>query len=224
MEEVTPLIEVKNLFFSYNGGRPLIRDLNFELFPCEKIGLKGKTGSGKTTFLYLLMGFYIPLEGTIKIFGKERRKEKDFFEIRPRLGLLFQDPEIQLFCPTVKEDLAFGPLNLGKSRSEVLRKIDEVSEFLGITHLLERSPLHLSGGEKKLCALASVMTMEPEIYLLDEPTNGLDEVYLERLYKFVKEKVKTCIIVSHDEEFLKGTCTKIFQLKEGVFEKVWELT
>lgn len=224
MEKVNPLIEVKNLFFSYNGVNPLIRDLNFELFSSEKIGLKGKTGSGKTTFLYLLMGFYRPLAGTIKIFGKERREEKDFIEIRPRLGLLFQDPEIQLFCPTVKEDLAFGPLNLGKSRSEVLRKIDEVSEFLGITHLLERSPLHLSGGEKKLCALASVMTMEPELYLLDEPTNGLDEIYLERLYKFIKEKVKTCIIVSHDEDFLKGTCTKIYQLKEGVFEKVWELT
>jgi len=224
MKEVTPLIEVKNLFFSYNGGRPLIKDLNFELFACDKIGLKGKTGSGKTTFLYLLMGFYRPLTGTIKIFGRERREERDFFEIRPRLGLLFQDPEIQLFCPTVKEDLAFGPLNLGKSRSEVLRKINEVSEFLGITHLLERSPLHLSGGEKKLCALASVMTMEPEIYLLDEPTNGLDEIYLGRLYKFIKEKVKTCIIVSHDEDFLKEICKKIYQLKDGVFEKVWELT
>lgn len=209
------LIEIIDLFFSYNGTSPLLRGINLKLSTGEKVGLMGKTGSGKTTLFYLILGFLRPASGIIKIFGKERQKESDFIEIRPNLGLLFQDPEIQLFCPTIKEDLAFGPLNKGLSRSEVQTLIKEVADFLKIPHLLEKSPLKLSGGEKKLCALASVMTMSPVVYLLDEPTNGLDEEFKEVLKIFLKDKAETFIVISHDEEFLREVCQKIYVLEEG---------
>lgn len=214
------IIEVQNLTFSYNGTKPLIKNLSFVMYEGEKIGLKGKTGAGKTTFLYLLMGFLKPENGQIFLFGKDRKKEEHFAEVRTKLGLLFQDPEIQLFCPTIKEDIAFGPLNLGMRREEVLEIINEVSEFLGISHLLEKSVLHLSEGEKRLCALATVMAMKPEVYLLDEPTTGLDEVYRERLYRFLKERAKTYILVSHEEEFLRKTCEKIYYLEEGKLKEL----
>ncbi|BAU23072.1 cobalt ABC transporter ATPase [Caldimicrobium thiodismutans] len=209
------LIEIIDLSFSYNGASPLLRGINLKLSTGEKIGLMGKTGSGKTTLFYLIFGFLKPASGIIKIFEKERQKESDFVEIRSNLGLLFQDPEIQLFCPTVKEDLAFGPLNKGLSRAEVKRIIEEVANFLRIPHLLEKSPLKLSGGEKKLCALASVMTMSPVAYLLDEPTNGLDEEFKEILKIFLKEKAETFIVISHEEEFLREVCQKIYILEEG---------
>ncbi|MEZ0343750.1 MAG: ABC transporter ATP-binding protein [Caldimicrobium sp.] len=215
-----PLIEVKNLTFSYNGEKPLFENLEFMLYEGEKVGLKGKTGAGKTTLLYLIMGFLKPQSGEIALFEKPRKREEDFAEVRTKLGFLFQDPEIQLFCPTIKEDIAFGPLNLGLKREEVLKIIKEVSEYLGISHLLERSVLQLSGGEKKLCALASVMAMCPQVYLLDEPTAGLDEVYKERLYRFLKERANTYLIVSHDSDFLEETCEKIYYLEDGNLKQI----
>ncbi|MGC9141946.1 MAG: energy-coupling factor ABC transporter ATP-binding protein [Caldimicrobium sp.] len=217
------IIELKDITFSYDNARPLFKNFTFLLYENEKVGLKGKTGAGKTTLLYLIMGFLKPKSGEIILFNKPRKKEEEFAEIRPKIGLLFQDPEIQLFCPTIKEDIAFGPLNLGIKREEVLEIIKDVSEFLGISHLLERSVLQLSGGEKKLCALATVMAMKPLVYLLDEPTTGLDEVYKEKLYKFLKERAKTYLIVSHDEEFLNKTCEKIYYLEEGKL-KLWKVS
>ncbi|MEM4331115.1 MAG: ABC transporter ATP-binding protein [Candidatus Pacearchaeota archaeon] len=215
MKEV--LIEIENLFFSYDH-QLILKGINFQLYKGEKVGLMGKTGAGKTTLFYLLMGFLKPLSGNIKIFGKIRNKEKDFVEIRTQLGLLFQDPEIQLFCPTIKEDIAFGPLNQGKSREEVKEIVDEITKLLEIKHLLNRSVLKLSGGEKKICALASVMAMQPKIYLLDEPTNGLDEHYQNKIVNLLKEKMESFILVSHDQDLLTEVCEKIYLLERGTLK------
>lgn len=214
------LIEIKELTFSYNGAKPLFENLKFVLHEGERVGLKGKTGAGKTTLLYLIMGFLKPQGGEIILFEKPRKSEEDFAEVRTKLGFLFQDPEIQLFCPTIKEDIAFGPLNLGMKREEIFRIIKEVSEYFGIAHLLERSVLQLSGGEKKICALASVMAMRPKVYLLDEPTAGLDEVYKERLHRFLRDNAETYLIVSHDDDFLEETCEKIYYLEDGKLKHI----
>lgn len=208
------LLEIENLEFSYDE-RPLLKDLSFKLLSGDKVGIIGKTGSGKSTLLYLIMGFLKPRRGKIRLFSKEMQDEHSYREIRKKVGLLFQDSEIQLFCPTVKEDIAFGPLNQGKTKEEVLRIINEVANFLEINHLLDRSIFKLSGGEKKLCALAGLIAMDPEIYLLDEPTNGLDVYHREKVFDFLKKVAKAFILVSHDLDLLKGVCNKIYQLENG---------
>lgn len=209
-----PLIKLVNITFGYNE-KPIIRKLNLELLEGERIGLIGPNGSGKTTLLYIIMGLIKPQEGKVEIFGKLRKSEKDFIEVRQKIGLLFQDSDSQLFCPTVKEDIAFGPLNLGKKREEVLILVEEICKFLGIKHLLDRPIYKLSGGEKRLVALATVMAMQPVCYLLDEPSTGLDEETKGKVINFLKSHAHTYLVVSHDKEFLKEVADKIYFLKEG---------
>jgi len=210
----TSVITLKNISCGYNSYR-VLENINFELSLGEKIGLIGPNGAGKTTFLYLIMGFLKPTSGKIFIFGKERQREKDFLEVRQKIGLLFQDSDSQLFCPTVKEDIAFGPLNLGKNRDEVKEIVKNIAKLFNIEHLLDRPIYKLSGGEKRIVALATVFAMDPVCYLLDEPSSGLDDKTKERLIEFLKTHVNTCIIVSHDYEFLKETVDKVYILKNG---------
>jgi len=206
------LIKLENISFGYNSFS-VLENINFELKSGEKVGLIGPNGSGKTTLLYITMGFLKPVSGKIFIFGKERKRDKDFLEVRQKLGLLFQDSDSQLFCPTVKEDIAFGPLNLGKKREEVREIVRKIARIFNIEHLLSRPVYKLSGGEKKIVALATVFAMNPVCYLLDEPSSGLDEDTKNKLIEFLKNHVKTCLIVSHDRKFLKETVNKIYILK-----------
>ena len=207
------VILLKNLYFGYNSY-PVLENVSFKLTFGEKIGLIGPNGAGKTTLLYLIMGFLKPVSGKIFILGKERKKEEDFIEVRQKIGLLFQDSDSQLFCPTVKEDIAFGPLNLGKKREEVKEIVKNIAKMFDIEHLLERPIYKLSGGEKKIVSLATVFAMNPVCYLLDEPSSGLDEKTRDKLIDFLQNYVDTCLIVSHDKEFLKKTVDKIYILKE----------
>lgn len=144
-----PLIKLSNINFNYDG-RVVLKNLNFEIYEGERIGLIGPNGSGKTTLLYIVMGLLKPSSGIIEIFGKIRQKEKDFIEVRQKIGLLFQDSDSQLFCPTVKEDIAFGPLNLGKTKEDVLQIIRETCDILGLRGFENRITHKLSGGEKKI--------------------------------------------------------------------------
>uniref|UniRef100_A0A7V5K4D9 ABC transporter ATP-binding protein n=1 Tax=Thermodesulfobacterium geofontis TaxID=1295609 RepID=A0A7V5K4D9_9BACT len=208
------IITLENISFSYDSYS-VLTDINFELRLGEKVGLIGPNGAGKTTLLYIIMGFLKPNSGSVFIFGKERKGEKDFLEVRQKLGLLFQDSDSQLFCPTVKEDIAFGPLNLGRDRNEVKEIVKDIAKLFNIEHLLERPVYKLSTGEKKIIALATVFAMNPICYLLDEPSSGLDEETKEKLIYFLKNHVKTCLIVSHDQTFLKETVDKIYLLKKG---------
>ncbi|WP_038058030.1 energy-coupling factor ABC transporter ATP-binding protein [Thermodesulfobacterium hydrogeniphilum] len=217
MEDI--LIKLENITFSYNSF-PVLKNINFEVRVGDKVGLVGPNGAGKTTLLYIITGFLRPQKGKIIILGKERKKEKDFIEVRQKIGLLFQDSDSQLFCPTVKEDIAFGPLNLGKSKEEVLKIVQNISDLFNIHHLLERPIYKLSGGEKKLVALAGIFAMNPICYLLDEPSAGLDEKTKFKLIEFLKNYVKNCVIVSHDKEFLKEIANKTYYLEKDKFYKI----
>lgn len=181
------MIEIKDLSFGYSNGSRIFNDLNFSFKKGERIGLVGPNGAGKTTLFYLIMGLLKPEAGEIKVFGRSRKNEKDFLKVRQKIGLLFQDSEDQLFCPTVEEDIAFGPLNLGKSHDEVEVIVKETCERLGLKGFEKKVTHRLSGGEKRLVALATVVAMNPECYLFDEPTTGLDEATSERFLHYLKE-------------------------------------
>jgi cobalt/nickel transport system ATP-binding protein len=207
-----PLIQFENVTFSYTPKRPLLSEVNFELFPGERVGIMGPTGCGKTTFLHLLVGLLKPNSGVIRAFGKIRREEKDFHEVRVRAGLVFQDSDDQLFCPTVLEDVAFGPLNLGNSPQEANEIAIKTLNSLGLQGFEDRITYKLSYGEKHLVALATVLAMQPKALLLDEPTNGLDEEAKQRLSDVLLNLPQAMIIVSHEHDFIETLATRTVRM------------
>lgn len=211
---MVPLIEIRGVVFGYDG-RKILDGAELEVWPGERIGITGPNGSGKTTLLHLIVGLLKPSQGAIRVFGKDRVREEDFKEVRRRVGLLFQDPDDQLFCPTVLEDVAFGPLNLGRKGPEAKAQARRILAQLGLSHL-EARPIHaLSGGEKRLVSLASILAMEPEVLLLDEPTTGLDEETKERVLEILKGSCSTYIVVSHDRDVLRASTDRLFLLRSG---------
>jgi cobalt/nickel transport system ATP-binding protein len=210
------LIHLKDVQFAHAPDRPVLSGVNLAVREGDRIGVTGANGSGKTTLLHLMVGLLHPQAGEIAILGRARRVEEDFHEVRSRVGLLFQDSEDQLFCPTVAEDVAFGPLNLGKTRQEVEQIVAETLERLGLQGYEERVTYRLSFGEKRLVALATVLAMRPRVLLLDEPTNGLDSAVWERLAEFLGSLDTTMVIVSHDTAFLKRVARTRAKLSGGV--------
>ncbi|MDD2901273.1 MAG: ABC transporter ATP-binding protein [Syntrophales bacterium] len=201
-----PLIELQNITFKYPGAAaPVFQDFNFQFREGQQVGLTGPNGAGKTTLLHLIMGLVKPQAGKIMIFGQEVSKEKDFVNVRQKVGLLFQNPDDQLFCPTVLEDVAFGPLNQGKAPAEAIRIAQETMEKLGLTGFEDRVTYKLSGGEKKLVSLATVLAMQPQLLLLDEPTTGLDTDTKHRLVHLLQDLNLSYMIVSHEDAFLHHT-------------------
>jgi cobalt/nickel transport system ATP-binding protein len=175
----TPVFEVKKLSYSYAGGIPALKNINFSVMRGESVALVGANGSGKSTLLRLLDGLVFPSEGEIDSAGMaltEKALQNPAFsrEFRSRVGLVFQDADVQLFSPTVWEEVLFGPLQLGIPRAEAVYRATETLELLAISHLKDRPPYRLSGGEKKKVSIASVLSLSPRVLLLDEPTNGLD--------------------------------------------------
>ncbi len=212
------MIEIRDLHFGYSHGRKIFDGLNFSIEKGDRIGLAGTNGAGKTTLFYLIMGLLKSETGKISVFGRSREQEKDFLEVRQKIGLLFQDSEDQLFCPTVEEDIAFGPLNLGRTHSETREIVTETCKRLGLAGFEKKITHRLSGGEKRLVALATVVAMNPECYLFDEPTTGLDEETSERFLQYLKEHADTYIIISHDKEFLHRATDTIYRLEDGKME------
>ncbi len=208
------LIELNEIYFRYRE-RPVLNGLSFCFCEGERVGLIGPNGSGKTTLFHIIMGLLKPDAGELKIFGQPRRKEKDFTEVRRRIGFVFQDPDDQLFSPTVAEDIAFGPLNLGIPREEVLGIVSRTLDMLGLKGFENRVTHKLSGGEKRLVSVATVLAMNPNILLLDEPTAGLDEKTVARLSKILKNLDTSYIIASHDKEFLQKVTNKLYKLQGG---------
>lgn len=213
-----PVIKLHGIWFQFEDQPPLFRNLDLHLGPGEKLGMIGPNGSGKTTLLLLLMGLLRPQKGTIEILGRARKTPADFADLPGKLGLLFQDSDDQLFCPTVAEDVAFGPFNQGKSVSEVRQIVRETLAELGLAGWENRITYRLSGGEKRLVALATVLAMGPQILLLDEPTSGLDEAAARRVEAILARLGQSMIVVSHDRDFLKRLCHRILLLQNGTLQ------
>ena len=211
----TPIIRLRELSFAYSGGPPVLNRLNFDLNPGDRIGLVAPNGSGKTTLLHLIMGLLRPDGGRIEIFGRPVAEEKDFVAVRQRIGMLFQDADDQLFSPTVLEDVAFGPLNMGKSKAEAIAIAHRVLDQLGLQGFGPRITFKLSGGEKRLVSLATVLAMEPEVLLLDEPTSGLDEKTKARLKTILLELDLSYILISHEFDFMADVVSDFYTLKGG---------
>lgn len=209
------LIRLTDITFAYPGGEPVLKDLNFTLSQTERIGLVGPNGSGKSTLLQVMEGLLKPDSGTVEIFGQVRETEKDFYPVRERIGFLFQNPDDQLFCPTVAEDVAFGPLNLGKKKDEAMAIVRETLDMIGLAGFENRVTHKLSGGEKRLVSLATVVAMKPEILLLDEPISGLDEATAQKITKILADLPQPRIVVSHDREFLHRVTDSILHLANG---------
>jgi cobalt/nickel transport system ATP-binding protein len=215
MENDSFLINLENLSFSYNGRAPAVENVSFQLSGKEKVGLVGPNGSGKTTLFLLTMGLIRPSSGKIELFGKRMEREEDFREVRQRIGLLFQDADDQLFCPTVLEDVAFGPLNQGKSGTDARKIAGETLNSLGLDGFEDRVTHKLSGGEKRLVSLATVLAMKPEILLLDEPTTGLDTETTGRLVSILENLGLSYILISHDMDFIVQTTAKVYAMVNG---------
>lgn len=209
-----PLVKLERVTFRY-GERTVLDQCDLAISPAERIGLVGANGSGKTTLLGLIVGLRRPALGRVIVFGKPREREADFRAVRGRVGLLFQDSDDQLFCPTVAEDVAFGPFNLGKSRREVEEIVARTLAELGLEGYAHRVTYKLSGGEKRLVALATVLAMEPEVLLLDEPTSGLDETAAERVTGILAGLPQAMLIVSHDHPFLARIAGRTLCLRHG---------
>ena len=209
-----PLITLEQITFAY-PDRPVLREASFDLRDGERIALVGQNGAGKTTLLHLLVGLKRPSAGRILAFGRECREERDFHRVRARIGLLFQSSDDQLFCPTVLEDVAFGPLNLGRSADEARADALRTLDLLGLSGFAERITHKLSAGEKRLVALATVLVMRPDVLLLDEPTNGLDEATEQRLIEHLSGLGQAMIMVSHDRRFLECLATRALHLADG---------
>lgn len=212
-------IVVRNLHFSYPGNVDVFRDLNLSIDAGERAGITAPNGTGKSTLFLLLTGLLRAQSGTISLWNKTAANEKDFREARLRTGLLFQDPDDQLFLPTVEEDIAFALLNRGLSRQQAGKHVDRLCEQFGIEHLKKRVPFHLSWGQKRLVSLAGVLVTEPELLLLDEPTAGVDDNVIEILQAYLENHTGTMLVSSHDKSFLESICSSRYHLTNHRLEK-----
>jgi cobalt/nickel transport system ATP-binding protein len=210
-----PIIRLQDICFAYPGGSPVLDQCNFVMHRGDRIGLVAPNGSGKTTVFHIIMGLLTPGKGRMEIFGRPVKEEKDFVAVRQRIGLLFQDADDQLFSPTVLEDVAFGPLNMGKSKHDAVDISRRVLDRLGLADFEKRITFKLSGGEKRLVALATVLAMEPEVLLLDEPTGGLDERTKERLKEILRQLDLSYILISHEFDFMAEVVSSYYTLKDG---------
>jgi cobalt/nickel transport system ATP-binding protein len=207
-------LEVRKLHFSYPDGQEAIKDMSFVIHHGESVGIIGANGAGKSTLLMLLMGIFFPHSGEVLV-GDVHVAKKTLPMIRQSLGLVFQDPDDQLFMTSVFEDVAFGPRNYGLDEEEVEARVDEALEKVGIPHLKHRAPFKLSGGEKRAAAIAAVLAMHPDLLIMDEPTSALDPKARRRVIELLKSFGHTKIITSHDLDMVLDTCRRVIVLRAG---------
>lgn len=212
-------LSTENLSFTYPDGTQALKNINIEIEEGEKVAIIGPNGAGKSTLFSHFNGLTEPTSGCVKIEGKPISFEKDeLLKVRQKVGIVFQDPNDQLFAPTVKEDIAFGPMNLGLSYDEVEKRVEDALKMVGMENYEDKTPHHLSGGQQKRIAIAGIIAMKPELMILDEPTAGLDPDGVEKVLNIMNqlnEEGMTLIISSHDIDMISKYADKIFVLYNG---------
>ncbi len=208
------MVNLDHLTFSYDGNREVLSDISFHLKAGETVGLIGANGAGKSTLLKILTGLLTDYKGQAKLDGMDINK-KNLAAVREKTGYVFQDSESQLFLSTVYEDVAFGPRNYGYSEEEVQKKVMSALQQVHIEELKDRPIYRMSGGQKKLAAIATILSMEPEVILFDEPSVGLDPKNRRNLINIINRIGGLKIIASHDLDMIFDTCDKTILIEKG---------
>ncbi len=221
-----PVIELKGVSFEYPDGTEALSGIDISIYAGESVAIVGPNGGGKSTLLMLLSALLYPSSGTVYFVGKRiGRKMMDrpakMFSIRKRLGVMFQDPDVQLFSATVFDDVAFGPINFGLPAEDVRERVMKTLKYLGIEHLAEKHPYELSGGEKRKAALATAIVSNPDVLILDEPTADLDPKSRDELVKIIRKfrkSGKTVIMATHDMELVPEVAERVVVLNKRVIK------
>jgi cobalt/nickel transport system ATP-binding protein len=212
---VKSIITVQNLTYRYPDGTEALREVSFEIGEAETVALMGPNGAGKTTLFLHLNGLLKGNTGDVRIFGSTLDGKKSLREVRRRIGIVFQNPEDQLFCPTVFDDVAFGPLNYELPPEEVKLRVQNALEAVGMSGFEDRVSHHLSFGEKKRISLATVLSMTPEVILLDEPTSNLDPRSRRKVMGVIGGLKVAKVIATHDLEMALELCKRGIIMDEG---------
>ena len=207
------MLEFRNVSFSYEPGTPVIDNLSFHIRKGETVGLIGANGAGKSTIMKLMLGL-LPAQGEILVEGMPVTKQ-NLSVIRQKIGFVLQDSDNQMFMPTVYEDMIFGPRNYGLSREEADARVDRVLRELGLENLKHRHNHKISGGEKRMAAIATILAMEPEMIVMDEPSTALDPVNRRRVISTINSRKETKLIASHDLDMILDTCQRVILLNHG---------
>jgi len=210
-ELVEPTLTVSRLWFSYPDRPNVLQDVSLKVMPGERVGLIGPNGSGKTTFFLQICGVLKPSAGEIVVLGKPVLNG----DFRSDIGLVFQNPDDQLFCPSVRDDVAFGPQNMGLSKDEVEVRVTQALSVVGAVELADRPAHHLSEGEKRMVSIAGVLAMRPRLLIYDEPSANLDIRSRRRIIHLLQESKDTILIASHDLELVLEICNRVVLIDNG---------
>lgn len=207
------MIEFRDVSFSYDTETPVVQDVNLVIRKGETVGLIGANGAGKSTIMKLMLGL-LTGSGQILVDGLQMNKH-NLSQIRQKIGFVLQDSDNQMFMPTVYEDMIFGPRNYGLSKEEAEARVDRVLEHLGLQDLKYRYNHKISGGEKRMAAIATILAMEPEVILMDEPSTALDPVNRRTVIHTIQSLSQTKLIASHDLDMILDTCERVILLSHG---------
>jgi len=210
-----PAVRVRHLRYAYPDGHVALAGVDLDVAPGERVALLGPNGAGKTTLMLHLNGVLTASEGTVEI-GGTALSRNTVRDIRRRVGLVFQDPDDQLFMPTLAQDVAFGPANFGLRGEELEARVARALDVVSMTELAARSPAHMSGGQRRRAALATVLACEPDVLVLDEPSANLDPVARRELAETLKELAATMLIVTHDLPYAAQLCDRAIVMDGGV--------
>ncbi len=209
-----PALQFDDVCFSYPSGKEVLHDVTFSIMPGEKVALVGLNGSGKSTLLLHTNGLLLADRGTVAVNGTVIDK-KNVVECRKSVGMVFQNADDQLFMPTVEADVSFGPQNMGLTEEEISNRVDEALKITNCTQFRTYPPFHLSGGQKKMASIATVLSMRPDILVFDEPTSGLDFAAEAQFISIIDRLPHTMLMSSHDMGLVRRLCTRAILMEKG---------